>query len=369
MKPLLTATLCHRDRLLTETISETIGDLQSAMSILLFTCYKLLVASEGSSNHLGWTAMDTSFHRGWLVSEQRVHCDLTVSTGGFIPCIELRLSFAPCMCAFSIVRCIICFVVASFALWFCHCAILLSILVIKGDDDIKIQRRHTKLELKRQCATTDRWAAGTEATELFSAEFHPNVALTNTKWSGKNSSTWWLVWHMALCTQLPLSFWLLPVLNGKRENSFRWKIEGRSGENCGIQFFFLVFSSFRTVCDYLKLKQQQRLRVRKGWLCSSKKNLAPVLLKNRFGFCKTGSAVGKISQRLWENQPPTLGKWATDFGKMGHWLWEAAFLRKNRLCFLGKKRLRLRLWHKVWENWFGFWIGLGQSSSLTVLNA
>ena len=51
----------------------------------------------------------------------------------------------------------------------------------KGDADIMIQRRHIKLgknELKRQFATTDRWAAGTEATKLFSAEFHPNVALT-----------------------------------------------------------------------------------------------------------------------------------------------------------------------------------------------
>ena len=64
------ATLCHRGQLLTETI----GDLQSAMSIVLFACYKHLVESQGSSNHSGWTAMDTSFHRGWLVSEQRVQC-------------------------------------------------------------------------------------------------------------------------------------------------------------------------------------------------------------------------------------------------------------------------------------------------------
>ena len=63
------AILCHRGQLLTETI----GDLQSAMSIVLFACYKHLVESQGSSNHSGWTAMDTSFHRGWLVSEQRVH--------------------------------------------------------------------------------------------------------------------------------------------------------------------------------------------------------------------------------------------------------------------------------------------------------
>ena len=49
------------------------------------------------------------------------------------------------------------FVVASFALWFCDCAILLSIP--STDDDIEIVRQHTKLgnnELKRQLATNDR---------------------------------------------------------------------------------------------------------------------------------------------------------------------------------------------------------------------
>ena len=95
--------------------------------------------------------------------------------------IKFWLCFAPCMCVFSIARCvyIVRFVVASFALWFCDCAILLSIPLT--DDDIEILRRHIKLgnnELKRQLATNDRWAAGTEATELFSAEFHTNVAHT-----------------------------------------------------------------------------------------------------------------------------------------------------------------------------------------------
>ena len=70
MKTLLMATFCHRGWLL----AETIGDLQSAMSILLFACCNRLVESRGSTNHSGWTrtAMDTSFHRGWLVCEQRV---------------------------------------------------------------------------------------------------------------------------------------------------------------------------------------------------------------------------------------------------------------------------------------------------------
>ena len=70
MKTLLMATLCHRSWLL----AETIGDLQSAMSILLFACYKRLAKFRGSTNYSGWSAMDTSFHRGWLVFEQRVQC-------------------------------------------------------------------------------------------------------------------------------------------------------------------------------------------------------------------------------------------------------------------------------------------------------
>ena len=74
---------------------------------------------------------------------------LTVSIG----------QFAPCMCVFSIIRCVyvIRFVVASFALWFCDCVILLSIAL--RDTDIEIQRRHIELEkdeLERQLATNNR---------------------------------------------------------------------------------------------------------------------------------------------------------------------------------------------------------------------
>ena len=144
MKTLLMATLCHRGWLLTETI----GDLQSAMWILSFTCSNVEV--RGSTNHSGRTAMDTAFHRGWLVCEQRVQCGnaFCLLNGASWSSCALRLlatwlwaldnftikfwhSFRPCMCVFSIIRrvYIICFVVASFALWFCHCGILLFILV------------------------------------------------------------------------------------------------------------------------------------------------------------------------------------------------------------------------------------------------
>ena len=75
--------------------------------------------------------------------------DPTVSTG----------QFAPCMCVFSITKCVYTmrFVVASFALWFCDCVILLSIAL--RDTDMEVQRRRIKLEtdeLERQLATNNR---------------------------------------------------------------------------------------------------------------------------------------------------------------------------------------------------------------------
>ena len=130
-------------------------------------------------------------------------------------------------------------------------------------------------------------------------------------------------------------------------------LDGKSKENleknCGIQFFFLVFSSFWTVCDDPKLKQQQRLRFRERLALFEKKKLTPVLVKTRFGFCKTGSVVGKratdfgkINHRLWENQRPTLGKSAVDFGKISDRLWEnqRPTLRKSATDF-GKISHRL----------------------------
>ena len=77
MKTVLMATSCHRchrGRFLVFLV-EPIGDLQSPLSIMFYftTSYKRLVEVRGSTNHSGWTAVDTSFHRGWLVCEQRVH--------------------------------------------------------------------------------------------------------------------------------------------------------------------------------------------------------------------------------------------------------------------------------------------------------
>ena len=74
----------------------------------------------------------------------------------------------------------------------------------------------------------------------------------------------------------------------------------------------------------------------KGWLCSSKKNWLRFWWKIGSVFAKQvrlfknqpptlgkwATDFGKISRRLCENEPPTLGKSATDFGKMSHPLWE-----------------------------------------------
>ena len=126
-------------------------------------------------------------------------------------------------------------------------------------------------------------------------------------------------------------------------------LDGKSKENleknCGIQFFFLVFSSFWTVCDDPKLKQQQRLRFRERLALFEQKKTdsgfgekSVRFLQNRFGFWenqrptlgKSATDFGKISDRLWENQRPTLGKSATDFEKISHRLWE------NQPSTLGK---------------------------------
>ena len=84
-------------------------------------------------------------------------------------------------------------------------------------------------------------------------------------------------------------------------------------------------------CSYPKLKQQQRLRFRERLaLFEQKKNGSGFgeksvrFLQNRFG-------CGKMSHRLWENEPPTLGKKATDFGEMSFgdaWKFETNYFQK-----------------------------------------
>ena len=140
---------------------------------------------------------------------------------------------------------------------------------------------------------------------------------------------WFDIWLCARNRRCHFDFCQCQMTRGKIV------LDGKSKENleknCGIQFFFLVFSSFWTVCDYPKLKQQQRLRFRERLsLFEQKKRLAPVLVKNRFGFLQNRFRCGKMSHRLSENHPPNLGKSATDFGKISHRRWE------NQRLTLGK---------------------------------
>ena len=94
-------------------------------------------------------------------------------------------------------------------------------------------------------------------------------------------------------------------------------------------------------------------------------------MRHRF-WGKTCAFFGKNRLRFWEKHAPFLGKTCSVLGtnKLRFWEKHVPFLGKNMLRFweeqapfFGKNGFDLR------GNWLGFWIGLGQSSSLTVLNA
>ena len=97
-------------------------------------------------------------------------------------------------------------------------------------------------------------------------------------------------------------------------------LDGKSRENLetifGIQFFFLVFLSFWTVCAYPKLKQHQKLRFRerltlvpanKNWLAVLGNKLVRFLRNISYGF------LGEIRHRFWGNPSGILRKSVTDF--------------------------------------------------------
>ena len=154
---------------------------------------------------------------------------------------------------------------------------------------------------------------------------------------------------------------------------------------------------FTLVCVFL-----QAPRVVAGW-----KSLivfvfwaSMYILKNAFGtfwlwelgFRLTRLGSQEISHRFWGNPSPILGmrhrfwgnpspilrKSITDFGEIRYQFWGNASPILGKACaFFGKNRLRfwdkqVRFGEKLVRfggNWLGFWIGLGQSSSLTALNA
>ena len=126
MKPLLMATLCHRGRLFTETI----GYLQSAISILF------LLVTNALLNRKGQPIIQVRFHS--------THRIVTFFCSVHVRLLHCKMHAMFCcgkLCALVLSLC-------DFTFYSC-----------KGDDDIKIQRRHIKLgnnELKKQFATTDR---------------------------------------------------------------------------------------------------------------------------------------------------------------------------------------------------------------------
>ena len=178
-------------------------------------------------------------------------------------------------------------------------------------------------------------------------------------------------------------------------------LDGKSKENlekkCRIQFFFLVFLSFWTARAYPKLRQQRKIRFRRRLALFEQKNWLRFWAKSGSVLRKSVTDLGEIGHRFWENQPPTSGKSA--FGEIRLRFWgnpllekQARFLGQAGFVFgkkpspsLGKQApffgtSRLLFWKKtvsmfgkagcgLVENWLGFWIGLRQSSSFTVLNA
>ena len=112
---------------------------------------------------------------------------------------------------------------------------------------------------------------------------------------------WFDIWLCARNRRCHFDFCQCQMTRGKIV------LDGKSKENleknCGIQFFFLVFSSFWTVCvyNYPKLKQQQRLRFWERLALFEQKKVG-----SGFGEKSVGFFAKQV--RLWENEPPTLGK-------------------------------------------------------------
>ena len=73
--------------------------------------------------------------------------------------------------------------------------------------------------------------------------------------------------------------------------------------------------------------------------------------------------LGKSVADFEEIPSPISGKSVTNFGEMRHRFWGKTFRFWGKQVRFGEKLVRFG------GNWLGFWIGLGQSSSLTALNA
>ena len=81
--------------------------------------------------------------------------------------------------------------------------------------------------------------------------------------------------------------------------------------------------------------------------CFEKKNYEHGIKTNRLTWhiqtlVEAATDFGKISDRLWENQRPPLGKSETDFGKISHGLWENELRRHMEI--------RNKLFQKISSN-------------------
>ena len=114
--------------------------------------------------------------------------------------------------------------------------------------------------------------------------------------------------------------------------------------------------------SFVKLGFHRRFLVRN--------NICRVFGKNMLRFEENMLRFWENMLRFWEKHAPFLGRTGSVFGKT------CSFSGKKTCSVFGKNRLRF--WDKLAPflgktaqfggNWFGFWIGLRQSSSLTVLN-
>ena len=126
----------------------------------------------------------------------------------------------------------ICFVVASFALWFCDCAIVHSILLsgwlYKDKGSISNWNKTS-------------WRGNLPQTigqQLVQKPQSCSAQSFTQPWH-KHKLEWQKLMVVVVVIGLTDGFvhasivvvLTLPVWNDKRENSFRWKIQGKSGEN------------------------------------------------------------------------------------------------------------------------------------------
>ena len=113
-------------------------------------------------------------------------------------------------------------------------------------------------------------------------------------------------------------------------------------------------------------------------------NQPPILGKSVTDFWEMRHRFWEMRHRFWGNPSPILRKSITDFGEIRYRFWEMlrfwgktcsvlgktgsdSVFGKNTVSVFGENFAKNRF--GLGGNWLGFWIGLGQSSSLTVLNA